>query len=165
MFYERMLLFRAGGESPHSFHSYLFRARSFQMQWIQRYMWQIGLYPLEGDTVSLLVGTFAVWLHFVHSLISLDNDSWRRALWTPIYGWRIGGSEQLSHSAKTLLLASTLFWFSFQLSDFSSCFPVLIHTKTIWVPTVGQNIFWLLGIQQWTRQIETLLSWREINNF
>ena len=38
MFYERMLLFRAGGESPHSFHSYLFRARSFQMQWIQRYM-------------------------------------------------------------------------------------------------------------------------------
>lgn len=32
------------------------------MQWIQWYMRQIGLYPPEGDTGSLLVGTFVVWL-------------------------------------------------------------------------------------------------------
>ena len=56
-----MLLF-SGGESPHSFHSYLFSARSFKMQWIQWYMRQIGLYPPEGDTGSLLVGMFVVWL-------------------------------------------------------------------------------------------------------
>lgn len=49
------------------------------MQWIQWYMRQIGLYPPEGDTVSPLVGMFVVWLHFAHSLISLDNDSWRQA--------------------------------------------------------------------------------------
>lgn len=37
VFYEHMLLFR-GGESPHSFHSYLLSARSFKTQWIRWYM-------------------------------------------------------------------------------------------------------------------------------